>query len=242
MSIQINTNVYGFNLFLFPFAGGSSNSYTALQQSLSPRINTVALDLPGRGKRMSEPLLGNIDRVVDDMLNQVRTRLSGRYAFYGHSMGALISYLLTKRIVADGYPPPVYLFLSGRGGPSSAFSREKYHALPRRDFLDRLRSLGGCPDEMLDNTEILEFFEPILRADFKVVETYQHTQSAPFAVPLHIMYGDEEDLVAGSVALWKEETSMPVITSCFSGNHFFIYRHIPEIAAIINEQLADHLK
>jgi surfactin synthase thioesterase subunit len=239
MNFQTSTNGYGFNLFLFPFAGGSSNSYTAFQQFLSPRINAVAFDLPGRGKRMSEPLLGNIDRVIDDMLNQVRSRLAVPYAFYGHSMGSLIGYLLVKRIIAEGLSQPVYLFFSGRGCPSSPAIKEKYHALPRKDFLDRLRLLGGCPDEMLDNREALEFFEPILRADFKVVETYQYTQSAPFHIPIHVMYGDEEDLSAESVDLWKKETRMPVITSCFSGNHFFIYRHAREIAAIINKQLTN---
>ena len=44
-------------LFTIHFAGGNCYSFNFLKQHFDPYFEVVALELPGRGKRMTEPLL-----------------------------------------------------------------------------------------------------------------------------------------------------------------------------------------
>jgi len=104
-------------LFCFPFAGGSYYSYYPLKRFLNPRINLIPLDLPGHGRRMQEPLLSDLNDMCNDVYKQIDGELDNPYAFLGHSMGALIGYLLTQKITRMGFPGPSHLFATGRQGP-----------------------------------------------------------------------------------------------------------------------------
>src|SRR5690606_40893251 len=97
------------------------------------------------------------------------------YAIYGHSLGSLLTYLVTIRIIREGLNKPVHLFVSGRGGPSIPRKEPPTSELPRPAFINKLRELGGFPDDLLNDEDVMNFFEPILRSDFRGVETYQYT-------------------------------------------------------------------
>jgi surfactin synthase thioesterase subunit len=223
------------NLFCFPFAGGSSYSYKNFVDSAPDNIRLISFDLPGRGRRSTEALLSDIDNIVDDLFIKIKDSLHAPYAFYGHSMGTLLSYLLTRRIIRYGYQPPLHLFMSGRGGPSSALKNGICHNLPRLEFFNALRELGGFPTEVLDEEEIMLFFEPILRADFKALETYQYqAPSKLFSIPITIMIGREEEISDDELLLWQKETTTPIAIQYFAGNHFFIIDHAKEIMEVIS--------
>lgn len=224
------------NLFCIPFAGGSTYSYKGLSDKLHPSVHVETLELPGRGLRFSEPILSDSTAMVDDLYNRIKTELHEPYAFYGHSLGSLLAFLLACRIAGEGRQKPLYLFLSGCEAPS-ALSREKRHLLPKNEFRDVIRRFGGCSPEVLDNEELMEIFEPVLRADFKAYETYVHEAGSRLDVPIAVMTGDEEELEREDVMKWQAETSSKISIATFSGDHFFIYRHWDKIAGIISGAL-----
>ena len=167
------------HLFCIPFAGGNAWAYRALERFVSPEITVDGLELPGRGRRSDEPLRGSLDELANDVFNQIRARaVTGRYAIFGHSMGALLAYLAAHRIRRAGLPPPEALFLSGSSAPASRPVRQR-HLLPSPEFAAMLRELGGCPPQVLEDAGLFEFFEPILRADFKAVEAWQRPEAPP---------------------------------------------------------------
>ena len=131
------------NLFCFPFAGGNVCSYRGLGQSLG-RVVVTTFELPGRGRRFREPSLHDLDAMVEDLYRQVRPGLRKPYAFYGHSLGASLAYLLTRRTITEGDLPPRYLFVSGQKGPAVRID-ETRHLLPKEAFRDMLIKLGGSP-------------------------------------------------------------------------------------------------
>jgi surfactin synthase thioesterase subunit len=220
-------------LFCIPFAGGSSYSYKGLSDELHSSVEAVMLELPGRGRRFPEPLLTDAHAIADDLYKQVTAQLHEPYAFYGHSLGSLLAFLLTRRIMNDGHRKPLYLFLSGCEAPS-VLPREIRHLLPKREFKEVVRSFGGCPPDVLNNEELMEIFEPILRADFKAYETYIHEAGTKLDVPIVAMIGDEEDLAMEEVKKWQAETSSRMSLYLFPGDHFFIYRHWDRIGRLIS--------
>ncbi len=225
------------HLFCIPYAGGNAWSYRALERSLASGITLEGLELPGRGRRGLEPLCPSLEILADDVFGQIEQRArAGRYALYGHSMGALLAYLTAQRIRAAGLARPEALFLSGSRAPAARQARQR-HRLPPPEFKSMLRDLGGCPPQVLDDPELLDFFEPILRADFKAVETWQRSEQAPLDIPLVVMSGSEDDSDAGDAGGWASETTAECRLLEFSGDHFFILRHWDEIGATIQRQL-----
>jgi surfactin synthase thioesterase subunit len=227
-------------LFCFPFAGGSSYSYKSMEPFLEQGIQMITPEIPGRGKRISEALITDAHLLANDLFRQIRMHLKDPYAFYGHSMGTLLGYLLTHRIALEGLPLPNFLFFTGRGGPSFKKEEPLRYNLPQQEFFDELRSLGGCPDEILQDEQMMELFEPILRADFELVETFEYESHFPLPIPIHIAYGEAEDLLEEEILSWQLESRFPISVIMFPGNHFFIYDQKESVIALINEQVNKH--
>jgi surfactin synthase thioesterase subunit len=225
------------NLFLFPFAGGSIYSYTKYKEVAPPQLKLIPLELPGRGKRLNQPLLTSSDAMVEDLFNQIKPLLNEPYAFYGHSMGTLLAYLVTKRIIREGLNPPVYLFMTGRFGPAAEDPDPPNHSLPKEAFRKKLKEMGGSPDELLADEALMDFFEPFLRADFQAIEEYRYEPTEPFDIPILACIGKEERITHDLAMTWQKETTRPVEIRWFSGPHFFIFNHAPEIMRLMAQRL-----
>jgi surfactin synthase thioesterase subunit len=223
-------------IFCLPFAGGGSHSYAEFQRCAGAGLRIVGLDLPGRGRRFSEPLLTNLQALADDVFEQIRDRLDGPYAVYGHSMGACIGHLLVKQIIREHYPPPFHLFVSGREAPSVVNREKDLFRLPRADFIEAMRRFEGATNEVLENRELMDLFEPILRADFQALDTRAYEKSTPFAVPITVMRGRDEHVTRGDAQRWQEETTEEISLLEFPGGHFFIFKNAQEIVEILSRK------
>jgi surfactin synthase thioesterase subunit len=222
------------NLFCLPFAGGNKYSYRGYAAQAPSNINMISFELPGRGSRFKEKLITDSSVMADDVLQQMKPLLNQPYAIYGHSMGTLIGYLVTKKIIASGLPKPKFLVFTGAGGPSVVFDEPIRYILPRNEFIQKVRELGGCPEEILQDENMMLFFEPILRADFQIVETYQYTKTEPFDIPVTVMIGLGEKATYEDALAWKKETTGKVDVRQFPGKHFFIFDFEKEIIEIIS--------
>ena len=232
------------NVFCLPFAGGNKYSYRLYGENASSLLNIIPMDYPGRGARITEPLIEDIYTLVKDMYNQVCNKIGETdYAIYGHSMGGLVAYLLTRALIENNHKAPLHLFITGTTGPS-ALSRtdKKRHLLPKEEFINEIKKLGGMPDEILQNEEWLYYFEPILRADFKASENYLHENSAPLKVPMTVITGSDEDMEMADILIWQKESACTVDFRQMPGNHFFIFRHPRAIIDIISKKLSVYIK
>lgn len=223
-------------LFCIPFSGGSHYSYQTLTRLLPDTIRVVTLELPGRGRRFGERLLRDAHAMTDDLFRQVQDQLTEPYAFFGHSLGAALAGLLTRRIQRAGLPQPVHLFVSGKGGLSVP-SLKKRHLLERASFLQEVVAFGGMAPELIANEGLLDLFEPILRADIQASETYQY-QPQLVDVPMDVLVGTEDIVTLEEANTWCYETTHPVAVHIFKGNHFFLFGHETAICELIVTRLA----
>lgn len=225
------------NLFCFPFAGGSKYSYRSYQDFLPANIVLRNVEIPGRGSRANETPLASLEQIADDIFTQIKGELHQPYAFYGHSMGGLLTYLLSQRVVANGLPNPLSLFITGAIGPSAKYRGLIDYRLPRTEFFDQLKKLGGSPEEVLNNELLMEFFEPVLRADFEAVATYQYQQKTVMNIPISVIIGDREKATLEEAKRWSLESTMPVDVQVYEGDHFFIFHHQESVIKSITEKL-----
>jgi surfactin synthase thioesterase subunit len=232
------------NLFCLPFAGGNKYSYRAYEEKSPAFLKILPLEYPGRGSRINEPLTTDISFLVEDLYSQMKGLIDQReYAIYGHSMGGLLACLLTRRLLDKERRPPLHIFVSGTTGPaSSGRDEKKRHLLGKQDFFAELKSLNGSPAEILDNEELLDYFEPILRADFEASETYIYEELPPLPIPFTVITGTEEDMEMDDIRTWQKESEFKIDFIRMPGNHFFIYQYPAKIIEIIAKKVFLHLR
>ena len=232
------------NLFCFPFAGGNRYSYREYEQALPSFLNLVPVEYPGRGARSKEPFITDMDDLIDDLYARICDAIEeADYAFYGHSMGGVVAYFLLRKINDRRQRMPLHLFITGTTGPS-AVSREekKRHLMGEKEFIDEIKELDGCPEEVLENKELWEYFEPVLRADFAVSEAFNYVYDHPFDIPMTVITGAEEDMEVADIHLWQQETTCPVDFRQMPGKHFFILNYPREVVQIIVEKIFPYTK
>lgn len=221
------------NLICLHFAGGNKYSYQPFEEHLDKNINLITLELPGRGKRFNEPLLTNVDDIVADLFEQLKANTNKKpYAIFGHSMGAILTYLLAHKIEKSDFENPIHLFVSGCKAPKIKRKPPFYHDMPKEQFVNKIREMGGCPEEILENDELMALFEPSLRADFKTIETYQYEKQSLLKTPITVFIGNKDRVTWEEAKDWGEESIHLIDIKEFEGNHFFIFQHKEAITAL----------
>jgi len=225
-------------LFCFPYAGGGAATYNAWHAGLPAEIEVVAVQPPGRAGRSRERPFDRLGPLVEALAAAVLPHLDRPYAFFGHSMGALIAFELTRHLRRAHGTQPARLFVSGRRAPHLPRTKKPMHDLPEQEFMSELRGLNGTPEEVLAHPELMEMMLPLLRADFAVVETYEFAPEAPLECPVRA-YGGLRDREVSREQLegWREHTSADFGVRMLPGDHFYLQAE----GALLTRSLAGEL-
>lgn len=211
-------------LFLFPFAGGSIATYSHWVNLFDDDLNIelVLVQLPGRGSRMSEPSHKSMASLMSELVANASYITSCPYILFGHSLGAKIAYELAGQLGELGLRSPKYFIASGSGAPHLKNESEPIHNLPRNAFISELENLNGTPQEILLNSELLDFLIPLLRADFKVAYEYQ-ARVCRLSCPIMVLGGeDDSDVSLDQLQAWEELSDAKTTIEFIPGDHFFI--------------------
>ncbi|MFF2192491.1 thioesterase II family protein [Streptomyces sp. NPDC058157] len=210
-------------LFVLHHAGGSHLPYRRWPAGLPDSWDVRLLDAPGHGFLLDLPPLDDAGRLADFLLDHVEPELTCPYALFGHSMGALVAYEMTRRAVARGLPAPVWVGVSARTAPQPAGPAEPYHELPDAELRTRLNLLGGTPDGIFDDPDLWSVFEPVVRADLRLVEEWRPDPGAaplPVALSAYAGAGDAHASPA-RMAGWEAYTERFLGLRVMDGGHFY---------------------
>ncbi|MFD6246639.1 thioesterase II family protein [Streptomyces roseolus] len=227
----------GPRLFCFPHAGGAASAYVGLARELNPAFDVVAVQYPGRQDRRLEEPIDDIGRLADAVAREIVPHLDRPYAFFGHSMGAVLAYETARRLAGRDLPAPVRLFLSGRGAPT-----------PFRNPLDRMdddeaviaaiRRLGGTGSQVLEDPEIMAMVMPSLRADYRAIGSYAWTEGPRLSMPFTVLVGDSDPVVTTDrAAAWREHTEARTDVRIFPGGHFYLDGRTADVARVVHSAL-----
>ncbi|MGV2831547.1 thioesterase II family protein [Myxosarcina sp. GI1(2024)] len=211
-------------LFCFPYAGGNSYIYRPWLDRLPKTIEICPIELPGRGFQLKSTPLRQIEPLVKAIATAILPYLDKPFAFFGHSMGGLVSFELAHFIRREYNLEPVHLFISGRRAPQTKDEKPPIHSLPQAEFIQELRQLKGTPEAVLNNNELMELLVPILRADFAVLENYHYTPEALLNCPISVFGGlQDREVQLEQLEAWREQTVGSFSLKMLTGDHFFIH-------------------
>ena len=211
-------------LFCFPYAGGNATMFQRWQRAFPEFIEICPLQYPGRGNRMRDTPFTSLVPLAHDVSKAIETLLDLPFAFFGHSMGALIEFEVARDFRRKQKPLPRHLFASASRAPQAPYGDTISFDLPTPVFLEELRRLNGTPLEVLENAELMELMLPMLRADFSVAQTYLCVEEPPLACPFSVYGGtDDRSVTKNELEEWCQQTTGSCSVQLFAGDHFYLH-------------------
>ena len=226
-------------LFCFPYAGAGASIFRTWPEQLPTDIEVCTVQLSGRENRLREPLFTEIQPLIQILAQVLLPHLDLSFAFFGHSLGALIGFELARQLRRQNQPIPLHFFVSSRPAPQIPNPNLPIHQLPDTAFVEALHDYNGTPEAVLQDPELRSLFLPILQADFGMLETYAYTPEAPLNCSITAFGGLQDKKVSrDDLAGWHEQTSSTFTLRMFPGDHFFLNKEQGTLLPAISQDLS----
>lgn len=224
-------------LVCFPHAGGSASFYFPVAEALSPAVDVLAVQYPGRQDRRREPGIDSVGQLAERAFGALRPWADRPLTFFGHSMGALVAFEVARLFERQG-GGPVRLFVSGRRAPS----RHRDEQVHRRDddgIVAELRALSGTDPRVLGDEEVLRMVLPAIRSDYRAVETYRSAPGASVRCPVTAIIGDDDPRTSVDEATaWRDHTSGSFGLEVLPGGHFYLVDRQADVLRMLTDHFA----
>ena len=229
-------------LFCFPYAGAGISCFRTWTNQLPSAIEICSIQLPGRENRRREAPFKRMKSIIETLAPILRPYLDKPFAFFGHSMGGLLSFELARELRRRNWQQPDRLLISACRAPQLPDLATPLHRLPEARFIEKLKRFKGIPEEVLASRELMQLFLPTLRADFEILETYFYLNEEPFDFPIAAFGGLEDDKVSiEELDGWREQTKSEFYLQMFSGDHFFLQANNRQLLPALARQMEELL-
>jgi len=219
-------------LFCFPYAGSGTSIYRGWAAAITHDIEIWPVALPGREHRLAEVPIDDVRRLAAVVSDELGRFLEPPFAFFGHSMGALLAFEIARNLRRQARPGPGCLIVSAHRAPHLHDEQDRIHDKPTSKLVQELRRLNGTSAEVLGNRELVELILPVLRADFKAAELYRYIEEPPLQCPIVAYGGTRDGMVSESqLAGWSAHTNGGFAQKMFDGDHFYVNTQREELIA-----------
>lgn len=227
-------------LFCFAHAGAGASVFRLWPAGLPEELEVCAVQLPGRETRLHEPALTSMTSIVNALVEALSPELDLPFAFFGHSMGAVVASELARKLQAGSGPTPRHLFVSARRAPRLPDPDPALHPLADAEFVAELnRRYGGIPAEVLAHQELMALLLPSMRADLTALETFAPAHDPVLTMPISAFGGlHDQRATRAQLEGWRHETRAGFRLRVFPGDHFFLNPSRAELLADVSASLA----
>jgi medium-chain acyl-[acyl-carrier-protein] hydrolase len=224
-------------LFCFPHAGGSASFFK--NWIINDNIKIVPIEYPGHGSKYCMPLCESmyqlIDYLTEELISQYHLLSAHSFSFFGHSMGATVSYELSKALEERYQLVTNHLFISSKSSPENRLEQSKFTEIQLKEML---LQMGGVSEHFLELEEVTEVFFPIIRADLKLLEDYHRYNNLKLRSNATLFRGLNDSVTRESMESWKSYVNEINSFHTFNGNHFYLINNKNEVLDIIESVIA----
>jgi medium-chain acyl-[acyl-carrier-protein] hydrolase len=221
-------------LFCFPYAGAGASIYHDWRLPGELTAEVWAIEPPGRESRRAEPVASTLAELIDGYHQHLTPLFDRPFAFFGHSLGALTAYELTRLLRRLDGPQPTRLFLSGYSAPHRPARREPISPLPDDRFISRMLEIAGPSRSAIRDPELLLLTAPVTRADCRLYERHRYAPDVPLAVPVTCYAAvDDCEVAVADIEAWRDHTTAGYRLRTYRGGHLFMRDHRSQMLADI---------
>lgn len=248
-------------LFCFPYAGGGLVSFRAWAHLFNGNVEVVAVEAPGRGTRISETAVDDIDAFVKGLLPEMVEWMDRPSAFFGHCLGGLTMFAtlcalpdvhrhFIRHAFACGVRPPHLLKRRGEFEDNLVYDmmlhrefdvRVPLYAQTDEIFADLIRQFDTpAANKMLEIPKLREVLLPTIRAEFRMAYNYEYRPGEPFPFPVSSFVGDADPWVSeDDSASWADFTRAGFTNHVRKGSHFLMADDGKYILETINREFVN---
>lgn len=209
-------------LLCIPYAGGSANIFRSWGSYLTDEVELVAVQLPGRGRRLMETPHSDMEQIVDELIRCSEQVTDLPLIIFGHSLGGCIAFEFMKHLEKQRHICPKLFICSASRPPQIPSSIRNVRNMSDKEFIDLLRSLEATPKEVLECEEMMALLLPMLRADFTISEQYRNREKGASSVSCMVLVGSSDrHLNKDNAPLWNEHFHSKPEQIEIQGGHFF---------------------
>jgi medium-chain acyl-[acyl-carrier-protein] hydrolase len=210
-------------MVVFPYAGGGAAAFHSWLPYLPSWVALHLVLLPGREDRFWETPLSRGVEIVEEVTRAIASTVDVPFLLFGHSMGSMLAFEVARQLRRIYSHNASALLVSGRCAPQLISRTPRLADLPDSDLLRHVIQLyGGIPPEVLNEPELVEMMARVLKADLRVIETYQYAAEEALHCPI-AAYGGQTDPWVTQVELnaWREQTVSMFTAEQYEGGHFY---------------------
>jgi surfactin synthase thioesterase subunit/glycosyltransferase involved in cell wall biosynthesis len=216
------TDTSRYRLFCFAHAGGGAGFFRSWRSSTGP-FDIAPVQYPGHETRQAEPFAGSVPELVQTLLSDLRPSLTGSFAFFGHSMGAIVAFELVRALKREERAVPQALVASAARAPQFRRDYQPPDDPDREQLLNEVRRLEGLPDNVLSDASMLDLVLPSLEADAALYRRYIYHHQPPLDIPILALGGlTDPNVSEGHLDAWSEQTASLFRSKQFPGGHFYV--------------------
>jgi len=200
-------------------------------------VELIAARLPGRHSRTGEPPCDDWDELLSLLSGAVGAIADRPFVLFGHSLGAMIAYELTRVLEQGAGAVPARLLLAGCRAPSVPLLLPAIHKLPDEEFAASLPLVADISPEILADQRIMLFMRPVLRADLALAETWPSAAPSRVRVPATAFVGREDSVAPPwSMRSWSRFVESFAI-HVLPGDHFFVHARGARFLELLTAEL-----
>ncbi|WP_432088414.1 thioesterase II family protein [Streptomyces sp. bgisy095] len=226
----------GVQLVCFAHAGAGVTAFRRWRELSGGALEPRPWLLPGRDGRRREPRVTGRAALLDDLRALLDDPPTGPYVLYGHSLGGMIAYTLTRALHEAGAPLPELLAVGACPPPHAPLGLPRAADAPDGELVRFLDSFGAAPSGAVPGDLWHRKVLPVLRDDLRLAADLRAaalTPSAagPLPVPVLAVAGTEDALATpDDLAGWSGWTTGRFVRRTVPGGHFFVRdRELPRL-------------
>ncbi|MFJ1902127.1 MULTISPECIES: thioesterase II family protein [unclassified Streptomyces] len=218
-------------LHCFAHAGAGVSAFYSWPGDLGPGVEPLPRLLPGREARRREPRVTGREGLLADVMDTFAQAPDASYVLYGHSLGAMVAYTVTRALHEAGLPGPALLALGACPPPDAASVLSDAAWGPEDQLLELLAETGTLPQGAEPGGLWHRAVLPVLRDDLSLahelrINAHEAVVGPPLSVPMLIVSGTDDPLARPDVmAGWRRWSTGPMVTRTVPGDHFFVRGH-----------------
>ncbi|NXA89523.1 SAST synthase, partial [Melanocharis versteri] len=212
-------------LICFPWAGGGTSALAQWGKLFNDSIEVFCIRLPGRETRQEEPFAKDMASVINEVESVLLKALEEKpFAFFGHSLGAYMSFAVALHLREKYGLKPLHLFVSAAHTPNSAaYLALQSASIPdgKDEALASINILGGY-SELPRDEDIRTQLALTFKEDSRIFQTLslEAEMNVPLSCDITCFYGSDDKVF--DVQGWQELTSGDTSFYELPGDHFFL--------------------
>ncbi|MBW4617158.1 MAG: acyltransferase domain-containing protein [Desmonostoc vinosum HA7617-LM4] len=225
-------------LFCFHPWGSSASIFKKWSDELPLNIEVIPIQLPGRQQRLKEKPFTDFAALIQVLGDLIHPYLDKPFAFYGHSMGALIAFELAYIVKVKYNINPQYLFLGSAQAISDISFLKRIKNCSQNQILNYLVEISEIPEAIYNDKSLFEELMEIFKADLQLLQSYDYKEQEPLDCPIYAFGGvDDASLSEKQLSLWSHHTQNTFKLQMLPGKHMFLNNSQKSLLDIISQEI-----